>query len=155
MTSCWLKMPWLGATKSHDASLLADQLIEPPPLFANVNERIVFVPTTSAPISRGMVSICKCAGGVGPSPVICKFALAVERELTSSATIKWRPGPQVVSMTNGKIALPWASVLIDELPLIRISAWISWVRTTCVEGEKWFTVTFTVLPGEAALAEII
>ena len=29
---------------SHGTSLLADQLIEPPPLFANVDERIVFVP---------------------------------------------------------------------------------------------------------------
>ena len=38
-------MPWLGATSSHGASLLADQLIEPPPLLAKVNGRMVFVPT--------------------------------------------------------------------------------------------------------------
>ena len=44
-------------------------------------------------------------------------------------------------MTNGKEALPRASVVIDELPLITIGSWISWVRTTRVEDEKLFSVT--------------
>src|SRR6266516_8007533 len=146
-------MPWLGETNNHGVLLLAAQLIEPPPLLARVNGRMVLVPTTSAPMAIGVVSISRCAGWVGPSPVICKLALAVERVLTSSATIKWKPGPQVESIPSEKVALPCASVVIDELPLIEIGSWISWVNATRVEGEKCLSVTCTVLPGEAALEE--
>src|SRR6266487_3281423 len=116
---------------------------------------MVLVPTTSAPMARGVVSISRWGGGVGPSLVICKLALAVERVLTSSATIKWKPGPQVESIPSEKVALPCASVVIDELPLIEIGSWISWVNATRVEGEKCLSVTCTVLPGEAALEESV
>src|SRR5207245_1166025 len=120
-------MPWLGETNNHGVLLLAAQLMEPPPLFARVNGRMVLAPTTSAPSSMGVVSMSRWVGGVGPSPVICRVALAVLRVVTSSATIRWKPGLQSVSITKGMVAVPLASVVMEELPLIGIDSWISWV----------------------------
>ena len=57
----------------------------------------------------------------GPSPVICKFALAVELDPAPSANNEMEPGPQDVSTTNEKVAFPLASVDIEELPLIELA----------------------------------
>src|SRR5713226_9137048 len=75
--------------------------------------------------------------------------------MTSSATIEWKPGPQVGSMTNEKVATPCAFVVTDELPLISMGSWRSWVRTTRVEGAKCLSVKYTGLPTEAGLGDSV
>ena len=78
----WLNIPWLGEMSNQDSWLLADQVIDPLPLFLKCSDFTVFAPTMSAPKSSVFVllssSISRCAGLVDVEGITtCSVALAV------------------------------------------------------------------------------